>query len=81
MFVISSCPHCKKAHEMIAEIFAEHPEYAVIPFTVIDENENPDIAERYDYHYVPVFYAGDVKMMEGIPAKEAIASVFAKALK
>lgn len=81
MFVISSCPHCKKAHEMIAEIFADHPEYAAIPFTVIDENENPDIAERYDYDYVPTFYTGDVKMMEGIPAKEAIVNVFAKALK
>jgi len=80
MFMFEGCPHCQRAEEMITEIFAEHPEYASVPFTVIDERKNPEIAEEYDYYYVPTFYTGDVKMMEGVPSKEAIEKVFAKAL-
>ena len=57
-----------------------HPEYAKIPFTVINENKNPEIADKYDYYYVPTFFTGDVKMMEGVPTKEAIEKAFAKAL-
>ena len=81
MFMFDGCPHCRRAKEMIAEIFAENPEYAKVPFTVIDENKNPEIANKYDYYYVPTFYSGDVNMMEGVPTKEAIEKVFAKALK
>jgi glutaredoxin len=80
MFMFEGCPHCKRAREMMAEIFAEHPEYAKVPLLVIDERKNPEIAKEYDYYYVPTFYVGNVKMMEGVPAKEAIEKVFAKAL-
>ncbi len=65
---------------MLDEIFAAHPEYAKVPFTVIDEQLHPEIADKYDYYYVPTFYAGDVKMMEGVPSKPAIEKVFAKAM-
>ncbi len=81
MFMLESCPHCRKAREMIAEIFSRHPEYAKVPFTMIDESINPEIADQYDYDYVPTFYTGDVKMMEGVPTKEAIKKAFAAALK
>ncbi len=80
MFMFKGCPHCKRAREMIFEIFAEHPEYAKIPMTVIDEKENPEIANQYDYYFVPTFYVGSEKMMEGVPSKEAIEKVFARAL-
>ena len=80
MFMFEECPHCQRVQEMIIEIFAEHPEYVEVPFTVIDERKNPEIAEEYDYYYVPTFYTGDEKMMEGVPSKEAIEKVFAKAL-
>jgi glutaredoxin len=79
MFMFDGCPHCSRAKEMIAEIFAVHPEYARVPFTVIDENKNPALADQYDYYYVPTFFTGDVKMMEGVPSQEAIEEVFAKA--
>ncbi len=80
MFMFEGCPHCKRAREMMVEIFAEHPEYAKIPMTVIDEKKNPEIADQYDYYYVPTFYVGNEKMMEGVPTKEEIEKVFAKAL-
>jgi len=80
LFMFDGCPHCKKARELIAEIFAEHPEYARVPFTVIDEHQHPEIAEQYDYYYVPTFFTGDVKMMEGPPTKQAIEKAFKQAL-
>jgi glutaredoxin len=80
MFMFTACPHCQRAREMMTEIFAEHPEYAKVPLTIIDEKKNPEISNQYDYYYVPTFYTGDEKIMEGVPTKEAIEKVFAKAL-
>ncbi len=80
LFMFEGCPHCRRAREMLDEIFAEHPEYARVPFTVIDERIHPEIAERFDYYYVPTFYVGAEKIMEGVPEKAAIERAFAKAL-
>jgi thiol-disulfide isomerase/thioredoxin len=80
LFMFDGCPHCKKALELVAELLAAHPEYAPIPFAVIDERKHPEIAEKYDYFYVPTFYTGDVKMMEGAPTKKAIEKAFVQAL-
>lgn len=81
MFILEGCPHCRKAREMMTEIFSRHPEYAKVPFTVIDEIINPEIADQYDYYYVPTFYTDGVKMMEGVPTKDAIEKAFSAALK
>ncbi len=81
MFIFEGCPHCKRAKEMLVDIFSEHPEYTKIPFTIIDETIKPDIADKYDYYYVPCFFTGDVKMMEGVPTKAAIEKAFAEAMK
>lgn len=80
MFMFDGCPHCRRAREMLDEIFAAHPEYAKVPLTVIDERLHPEIADKYDYYYVPTFFVGGVKMMEGAPSKPAIEKVFAKAM-
>ena len=32
MFILEGCPHCRKAREMMNEIFSRHPEYAKVPF-------------------------------------------------
>jgi glutaredoxin len=79
MFMFDGCPHCRRAQEMMTEIFAAHSEYAGVPLTVIDEKMNPEIADKYDYYYVPTIFTGDVKMMEGVPTKEAIEKAFAEA--
>lgn len=79
MFILAHCPHCKKAREMKDELFAKHPEYEKIPLRVIEENEEAEYAAKFDYHLVPTFYVGDIKMHEGIPTKEAVAKVFEEA--
>jgi glutaredoxin len=79
MFMMVTCPHCKKALEMMDEIFAAHPEYKEIPLKKIDERAEPDYAEKFDYYYVPTFFVGDEKVHEGVPSKESVMNVFVKA--
>ena len=79
LFVLQGCSYCHRAREMIDAILAEHPEYAKVPLTVIDEWQQPDIADKYDYYYVPSIFIGDEKLMEGPPSRKAIEAAFAKA--
>ena len=61
MFMFASCPHCKLALKCLDELKAAHPEYAAVPFEMIDERKQPDVAEMYDYYYVPTFYVDGEK--------------------
>ena len=80
LFIKETCPHCRKAAEIMEEIFAGHPEYKSIPLEIIDETKEPDYVSKFDYYYVPTFYVGEDKLHEGTPSKEAIEKVFAAAL-
>ena len=44
---------------MIEALFAAHPEYKEVPFVRIDEKKEPELADKYDYYYVPCFFAGE----------------------
>lgn len=79
MFMFEGCPHCKKAKEMMAKLLELRPEYREVPFEMIDEKKNPEIAEKYDYYYVPTFFVGDDKIAEGVPSEAKIEEVFKKA--
>lgn len=81
MFMMATCPHCRRANELMDEIFAERPEYKNIPLKKIDETKEADYASKFDYYYVPTFYVGDEKLHEGVPSKEAIEKVFEAASK
>ncbi|MDR1510158.1 MAG: thioredoxin family protein [Synergistaceae bacterium] len=80
MFFMETCPHCRKALALIEEIYSENPGYRNIPVKKIDETKEPAYAAKFDYYYVPTFYAGDEKLHEGAPSKEAIEKVFEAAL-
>ena len=79
MFMFDGCPHCRRAQELIDEILKAHPEYAKVPVEIIDERLHPEIADKYDYYYVPTLFVGGEKLMEGAPSREAIEKVFARA--
>jgi len=79
-FYLKSCPYCKMANNMIAELIDEDPEFADISIKKIEESENPEIANKYDYYYVPCFWIGDKKLHEGVPTKEKIRDVLTAAL-
>lgn len=75
------CPHCLRARQLMAKLFRKHPEYKSITIQEIDENKEAAYAKQFDYYYVPAFYVGNKKVMEGAPTYEQIKSVFEAAAK
>ena len=71
-FYLSNCPYCHRANALIDEIIAEDPKYAAVEFDRIEESQQRALAETYDYWYVPCFFLGKEKLMEGVPTKEKV---------
>lgn len=76
MFTMLRCPFCVMARRWMEEIAADHLEYAALEIEIIDELEQPELADTYDYWYVPTYYVGGVKLHEGIPTKEIVENVY-----
>ena len=81
MFMMETCPHCKKAFSIMEAICKEHPEYKAVKIEMIDEKKQADYAAKFDYYYVPTFYVDGVKMHEGPPTKKALKKIYAEAVK
>lgn len=80
MFYLKNCPFCKTAIRYIEELKAAHAELVPIEIEMIEESEQPDVADRYDYYYVPTFYVGGVKEHEGGIYPEEVEQILRKAL-
>ena len=78
-FYLKSCPYCRQADLMIQELIRQEPKYSVISIQKIEEQEQADIADRYDYYFVPCLFVGQKKLMEGIPTPEKLRNVFSVA--
>jgi len=76
LFILKTCPYCIEARRWCDELMAENPEYAQIKIKIIDERVESELANSYDYYYVPTFFCGDVKLHEGAATKEKIRKVF-----
>lgn len=77
--MFDGCPHCKKALDFLNELRKED-KYSHIEIEMIDERKEPEIAEKYDYYYVPTFYVDEVKVHEGTVTLEQVKEVLDKAL-
>ena len=64
MFYQPKCPFCKMAFKYIDELKQEHPEFKDVVLETIDELEEPELAETFDYYYVPPFYVDGEKVHE-----------------
>ena len=64
LFYLNDCGYCQKAHQALAELTEENPAYKALKLTMIEESEQPEIADRYDYYAVPTFYVGGEKVFE-----------------
>lgn len=64
MFVLERCPHCIKARTYLSELLSR-PKYQGIEVEIIDEIEEAELADSYDYYYVPTFFIGNKKLFEG----------------
>lgn len=80
MMYLKTCPYCIQAFTMIEKLKQEHEEYRMIEIEAIEENEEPQKTEGYDYWYVPTYYVDDVKLLEGVPTIEQVEFVLKSAL-
>ena len=78
-FKMRFCPHCNRADKWMKKVFKEHPEYKDVPLKIIDENKEYELANSYDYYFVPTYYIDGEKLHEGVASKEIIEKVFEKA--
>ena len=76
LFKLTYCPHCKLALRLQEKLFQAHPEWHDIPLQVIDEAEEPELANSYDYYYVPTYSVDGEKVHEGHAEREDIERVF-----
>ena len=80
MFTMHSCPYCQAALRWMDKLLAKDSRYSALEIEKIDELIYPEIAEKYDYWYVPTFYIGDEKVHEGAASLRKIRKVFDMAL-
>lgn len=76
LFILENYPHCMRARHWIEELCEENPLYRDIPIELIDEAKEVELADSYDYYYVPCFYDGNIKLHEGSASKEIIKNIF-----
>lgn len=80
LFYQERCPFCKKALRYISELQEEYPEFNNIRIEMIEETQQPEIADQYDYYYVPTFYVDGVKEHEGGIYKNEVEAILRKAI-
>ncbi len=65
LFYLKECPFCRRALQYIDELRTERPELSDLRIEMIEESEQPALADRFDYYYVPTFYVDERKVHEG----------------
>ncbi len=80
LFYLKQCPFCVKALRYIDELKAERGEFAPIQIEMIEESEQAELADSYDYYYVPTFYVDGQKVHEGGVYKEEVEKILESAL-
>ena len=69
LFYLRGCPYCDKAKRAMAELNEENAAYAAVEADWVEENEHPELAEQYDYYYVPTIFADGKKLYEANPSQ------------
>jgi len=76
LFVLEHCPFCRRARQYIEELKEEYPEFQSIEIDIIDEEKQKELADSYDYYYVPTFYLGKQKLHEAGINKDEVKELF-----
>lgn len=79
LFYLKHCPFCKKAFVYMDKL-KQQDVYKVIEIELIEESEQTEFADQYDYYYVPTFYIDGEKVHEGGIFENEVEDVFKKAL-
>ena len=75
MFEQLNCPYCRMAHALINELKMENKDYENINIKFIDEIANYELADSFDYYFVPTFYINNSKVHEGKVNKEIVKKI------
>lgn len=76
VFILENCPYCKRARDYIKQLKEEDERYQKIDIEYIDEAKEEELANSYDYYYVPSFFDGDKKLHEGAINKGEVKQLF-----
>jgi protein-disulfide isomerase len=79
LFYLKHCPYCRQAQAYMDEL-KKQDAYRHLEVEMIEESEQPELADRYDYYYVPTFYVDGEKVSEGAITPHQMEEVFKKAL-
>lgn len=63
-FYLEGCPYCKQAREALKELISENEKYSLVSFEWVEENQHPEISEKYDYYSVPSMFVDGEKIYE-----------------
>jgi glutaredoxin len=80
MITADYCPYCRRARKYMDELFSEHPEFKSVPLSIVDEVQNREAAEKYNYHLVPSYFLNGKMHFTGAATKEDVERVFKDAL-
>ena len=69
-FYLANCPYCHDARRALAELSEEDPAYATISVDWIEESQQAELANQYDYYYVPSIFADGKKLYEVNPSED-----------
>ncbi|MBQ2008078.1 MAG: thioredoxin [Alistipes sp.] len=80
LFYLRECPFCKKAFRYIQQAKEKYPELAQVEIELIEESEQVEVANSYDYYYVPTFYVAGEKVHEGGIFPDEVEQILRQAL-
>lgn len=63
-FYLTECPYCIQAKKALKELITENPLYGEVEIDWIEESQNPDIIDQYDYYATPSMFIGKEKLYE-----------------
>lgn len=79
LFYLKNCPYCKKALAYIEDCKAVDSALQAVEIELIEESEQPAVADTFDYYYVPTFYVDGQKVHEGGIWPDEVKAVLRKA--
>lgn len=63
-FYLENCPYCLQAQKAMDDLMNENSQYKDIHVEWIEETENPDIIDSYDYYATPSMFVDEKKIYE-----------------
>lgn len=62
------------------EAMEREPELRKLKIELVEETEQPEFADKFDYYYVPTFYVGGEKVHEGGIFAEEVVEILRSAM-